>query len=404
PARIDAVARIAAAEMVVDAALRDVVEGELDGAPERLLARALEGAPQELEEAGLREFRCVADAAVEGIDLEREPLGDAVGLFEAERVAGSGRGKPRQRRLQRADILCHLVGLVAIDVLDGAQHLGKAGAAPARRRREICAAPEWLALRRQEHGERPAALLAEQRQRVLVDGIEVGPLLAIDLDADEERVHQPGDRRVLEALMRHDVAPMAGGIADREQDRLVGRLGGGEHAGAPGLPMHRVVLVLQQVGAGFVGERVSVHEKQTAVAGRGALHPAGFDYTVRPATRANPIDLPPMPADPRLFYRQHVFCCTNTRPPGHPRGCCSEKGSEKLRNYMKVRAKELGLADVRINASGCLDRCELGPTMVIYPEGVWYSYRSTADIDEILQKHLVEGGRVERLMLQPEQK
>jgi (2Fe-2S) ferredoxin len=71
---------------------------------------------------------------------------------------------------------------------------------------------------------------------------------------------------------------------------------------------------------------------------------------------------------------------------------------------MKVRAKELGIADTRVNASGCLDRCELGPTMVIYPEGVWYSYRDTADIDEILTTHVIGGGRVERLMLRPEQK
>ena len=108
-------------------------------------------------------------------------------------------------------------------------------------------------------------------------------------------------------------------------------------------------------------------------------------------------------SDPKPYYRAHVFCCTNERPAGHPRGCCKAKGSEKLRNYMKARAKELGLADVRVNASGCLDRCELGPTMVIYPEGVWYTYASMADVDEILQRHLVEGGRVPRLMLTPEQ-
>ncbi len=106
-----------------------------------------------------------------------------------------------------------------------------------------------------------------------------------------------------------------------------------------------------------------------------------------------------MPADPPLFFRHHVFCCTNTRPAGHPRGCCTEKGSEKLRNYMKARVKELGLDDVRVNAAGCLDRCELGPSMVIYPEGVWYSYRTTADLDEILETHLVQGGRVARLMM-----
>jgi (2Fe-2S) ferredoxin len=110
------------------------------------------------------------------------------------------------------------------------------------------------------------------------------------------------------------------------------------------------------------------------------------------------------PSDPHPFYKTHIFCCTNTRPAGHPRGCCSEKGSEKLRNYMKARAKELGITDTRVNAAGCLDRCELGPTMVIYPEGVWYTYRDTADIDEILEKHVIGGGRVERLMLRPDQK
>ena len=109
------------------------------------------------------------------------------------------------------------------------------------------------------------------------------------------------------------------------------------------------------------------------------------------------------PADPALYYKTHVFCCTNVRPKGHPRGCCSEKGSVKLRDYMKARVKQLGLERVRINLSGCLDRCELGPTMVIYPEGVWYSCKGRDDIDEVIQKHLIEGGRVERLMLMPEQ-
>ncbi|MGF7207478.1 (2Fe-2S) ferredoxin [Skermanella aerolata] len=69
---------------------------------------------------------------------------------------------------------------------------------------------------------------------------------------------------------------------------------------------------------------------------------------------------------------------------------------------MKARAKELGLEPkIRINSAGCLERCELGPTMVIYPEGIWYTYQTKEDIDEILQTHVVGGGRVERLMLQP---
>lgn len=107
------------------------------------------------------------------------------------------------------------------------------------------------------------------------------------------------------------------------------------------------------------------------------------------------------PEDPALYYQRHVFLCTNVRPDGHPRGCCKAKGSEKLRDYMKARAKELGLKDVRINTAGCLDRCELGPTMVIYPEGVWYAPKTTADIDAILERHVRDGGRVPQLMLKP---
>jgi (2Fe-2S) ferredoxin len=115
------------------------------------------------------------------------------------------------------------------------------------------------------------------------------------------------------------------------------------------------------------------------------------------------------PADPPLFYKRHIFMCTNVRPEGHPRGCCTARaasagGVEKLRGYMREKAKTLGIENIRCNAAGCLDRCEFGPNMVIYPEGVWYRYESTEDLDEILQKHLIEGGRVERLMLQPDQK
>ena len=106
--------------------------------------------------------------------------------------------------------------------------------------------------------------------------------------------------------------------------------------------------------------------------------------------------------DPAPYYSCHVFVCTNVRPEAHPRGSCARKNSVALRDYMKSKAKEMGLADVRINAAGCLDRCELGPNMVIYPDGVWYHYRNEADIDEILTTHVKNGGRVPRLMLKPE--
>jgi (2Fe-2S) ferredoxin len=100
-----------------------------------------------------------------------------------------------------------------------------------------------------------------------------------------------------------------------------------------------------------------------------------------------------------LYYQFHVFCCTNQRPEGHERGCCASKGSERLRNYMKKRAKEMGLKDTRINGAGCLDRCEQGPCIVIYPEGVWYSPQNEADVDEILATHIQGGRLVERLLI-----
>ena len=106
--------------------------------------------------------------------------------------------------------------------------------------------------------------------------------------------------------------------------------------------------------------------------------------------------------DPPPYYRIHVFVCTNRRREGHPRGCCAEGDAESLRDHLKSLVSEKRLKGVRVNAAGCLDRCELGPTLVIYPEGVWYGYKTAEDLDEIVETHLVNGGRVWRLMLKPE--
>ena len=67
-----------------------------------------------------------------------------------------------------------------------------------------------------------------------------------------------------------------------------------------------------------------------------------------------------------LFYDIHIFCCTNERPASHRRGSCLAKGSRELCDYMCRRSMALGLEGIRVNHAGCLNRCELGPTMVIY--------------------------------------
>jgi (2Fe-2S) ferredoxin len=101
-----------------------------------------------------------------------------------------------------------------------------------------------------------------------------------------------------------------------------------------------------------------------------------------------------------VYYRYHVFFCTNKRDDGS--ACCANHDAQVLRDYAKSRVKSLGLAGagrVRINNAGCLDRCEEGPVVVVYPEGVWYTYVDKQDIDEIIQKHLINGEIVDRLRI-----
>ncbi|MHB1847145.1 MAG: (2Fe-2S) ferredoxin domain-containing protein [Deltaproteobacteria bacterium] len=99
-------------------------------------------------------------------------------------------------------------------------------------------------------------------------------------------------------------------------------------------------------------------------------------------------------------FKRHVFVCTNRRPDGHPKGCCAEKGSEALRDRLKAELGRRGReGEIRAHAAGCLDACEYGPTLVVYPEGVWYGRVTPADVDEIVERHLVHGEPVERLRI-----
>lgn len=100
------------------------------------------------------------------------------------------------------------------------------------------------------------------------------------------------------------------------------------------------------------------------------------------------------------YYKHHVFFCTNQRTNGE--GSCEDFHSSAMRDYAKQRCKELGLHkdnQVRINSAGCLNRCELGPVVVIYPEATWYTWVDKADVDEIIESHLVNGKPVDRLLL-----
>lgn len=97
-------------------------------------------------------------------------------------------------------------------------------------------------------------------------------------------------------------------------------------------------------------------------------------------------------------FKHHVFFCLNQRDNGED--CCMNKGAEAAFEYMKGKVKQLklnGAGSVRINRAGCLDRCGEGPLMVVYPEAVWYTFVDNADIDEIIDSHLLNGHVVARL-------
>jgi len=101
------------------------------------------------------------------------------------------------------------------------------------------------------------------------------------------------------------------------------------------------------------------------------------------------------------YYRYHVFFCTNKREDGG--ACCQNSNALESRAYAKDRVKALGLAGkggVRINTAGCMDRCNRGPVIAVYPEGIWYTYTDIEDIDEIIEEHLRHGRAVERLKIQ----
>jgi (2Fe-2S) ferredoxin len=103
-------------------------------------------------------------------------------------------------------------------------------------------------------------------------------------------------------------------------------------------------------------------------------------------------------------FRKHVFVCTNQREPGSARGSCTLDGKgelhQRFREAIRDAVGDAGVkATVRASKSGCLDQCEHGPVVVVYPEAVWYGFVQPEDVAEIVREHIVEGRPVERLRL-----
>ncbi|NWF90646.1 MAG: (2Fe-2S) ferredoxin domain-containing protein [Ignavibacteriaceae bacterium] len=99
-------------------------------------------------------------------------------------------------------------------------------------------------------------------------------------------------------------------------------------------------------------------------------------------------------------FEKHIFICENKRPPDNPKGCCFDKGGSAIREEFKKRIAELGLkSTIRASSSGCLDACEFGASVVVYPEQIWYGGVKVEDVEEIIQSHLIKNEPVKRLMI-----
>jgi len=97
---------------------------------------------------------------------------------------------------------------------------------------------------------------------------------------------------------------------------------------------------------------------------------------------------------------RHVLVCTNSRPPGNPKGSCAEKGSEALFDRLKAAVKERGLGSrVIVNKTGCLKHCSQGITVAVYPENVWYAHVTNEDVPKIVEEHLEKGRPLPHLLM-----
>lgn len=102
-------------------------------------------------------------------------------------------------------------------------------------------------------------------------------------------------------------------------------------------------------------------------------------------------------------FTHHIFVCCNRRSPGHARGCCDPDGAERLRELFKSEVEKRGLTPlVRANRAGCLDQCELGPTVVIYPQAIWYGRVQPSDVPRIVEQTILGGQVLEDLLIAEE--
>jgi (2Fe-2S) ferredoxin len=102
-----------------------------------------------------------------------------------------------------------------------------------------------------------------------------------------------------------------------------------------------------------------------------------------------------------MVFEKHIFICINQREPGAARRSCGEAHGLEIVDAFKKRLKELNLPiKLRAQKAGCLDICDFGQTVVVYPEGVFYVGVEQSDVEEIIREHIIHNRPVQRLILE----
>ena len=255
PTLVDRVAMKASRELVVDAALRHLRERRGYDGGDAFFASTHVPIHQQIERSGMGKFRCATEATVLLVeDGQRRLHHDA---HEPRRKLGLSPGVTlgsRQHAHSFVGGLQHLIAALAVSVRYRQQNLLETGTAPLVDRWEVSAAVKGMAIGRQKDGERPAASARYGRHRELITAVDIGALIAIDLDGDELLVDDLGGAGTLVGFAVHDVTPVAPHCANIEQNRLVLSLRLGEGLFAPLMPLDRLMHCRAQIRRGSLGQ------------------------------------------------------------------------------------------------------------------------------------------------------
>ncbi len=264
PLRVDGVPVEPAADVVVDPATGHAVERADHGAEGLGVAGRGPLVDQERQRHGLGELRCPAEPAVDPIQLSERPRGRMPQQLAAwEGAVAFGELAARtDRGVQTTGVLEQLAVPFLPRVVDRAEQPAEAREAVALLLREVGPAVEGPAVGREEHRHRPTAAAGHRLHGLHVDGVDVGPFLAVDFHVDEVRVHERSGVRVLEGLVRHHMAPVACGVADGEEHGAILGTRACEGLLAPRIPVDRVLGVLTEVRAGRTPESVHTPERR----------------------------------------------------------------------------------------------------------------------------------------------